>query len=201
MERIRKATSTSHRMIVPLKILWINPIHAVPALSASTMNPTSTANASAKDQGQNARQRASRLKVLESTNTPARPNMKANNDTTSWAVPAIVGDPTRPAGSISSVGKIPVRIIPTASSLMWSAVRLYSETSGNSKAMAAKNAHPTMATVAISLSRRGSTRIVDADTVLPSLGNSLPALLNDTHTRTNVHLSRVYSPKLIEESL
>src|SRR5215203_5580018 len=63
---------------------------------------------------------------------------------------------------------------------MWSAVRLYSETSGNSKAMAAKNAHPTMATVAISLSRRGSTRIVDADTVLPSLGNSLPALLNDT---------------------
>src|SRR5215217_1161158 len=81
---------------------------------------------------------------------------------------------------------------------MWSAVRLYSETSGNSKAMAAKNAHPTMATVAISLSRRGSTRIVDADTVLPSLGNSLPALLNDTPTRTNVHLSRVYSPNHVE---
>src|SRR5215212_5394106 len=81
---------------------------------------------------------------------------------------------------------------------MWSAVRLYSETSGNSKAMAAKNAHPTMATVAISLSRRGSTRIVDADTVLPSLGNSLPALLNDTPARTNVPLSRVYSPNHVE---
>src|SRR5215217_4015420 len=81
---------------------------------------------------------------------------------------------------------------------MWSAVRLYSETSGNSKAMVAKNAHPTMATVAISLSRRGSTRIVDADTVLPSLGNSLPALLNDTLARTNVPLSRVYSPNHVE---
>src|SRR5829696_4090586 len=81
---------------------------------------------------------------------------------------------------------------------MWSAVRLYSETSGNSKAMAAKNAHPAMATVAISLSRRGSTRIVDADTVLPSLGNSLPALLNDTPARTNVPLSRVYSPNHVE---
>jgi hypothetical protein len=64
--------------------------------------------------------------------------------------------------------------------------------------MAAKNAHPTMATVAISLSRRGSTRIVDADTVLHSLGNSLPALLNDTPSRTNVPLSRVYSPNFVE---
>jgi hypothetical protein len=40
-------------------------------------------------------------------------NTKAKADTTICIVPTLVGDTTRPAGPISSVGKIPARIRPT----------------------------------------------------------------------------------------
>src|SRR5919107_4552130 len=107
MERSRKATRISHRVIVPTNVRWYSPTHG-PSLCKK--NTTDAANASAKDTGQSVRQRGSRLKVRESTNILAIEQTKDTSATTMWSVPAVVRDCMSAGASIRSVGKIATRI-------------------------------------------------------------------------------------------
>src|SRR5215208_1057477 len=85
-----------------------------------------------------------------------------------------------------------------ASSLMKSAVRVYSEMSGKSEAITAKNASPTIATVASSSRVRAFSRVFRDDTV-SALAREVSPFLNYATVRCTAHLTKAYSPECVEE--